>query len=67
MWLWWVGEWVGVCEHVSKITQHRGRQKRQLSTTANMSTEIKLVYYFQRGKKKLRNKKAVIFYTSDYY
>ena len=37
-----------------------------LEPQANMSTEIKLVYYFQRGKK-ITKQKAVIFYTSDYY
>ena len=43
------------------------RDRRKLvNTVANMSTEIKLVYYFQRGKKNTKQK-AVIFYTSDYY
>lgn len=42
-------------------------EKRSPLRSRVMSTEIKLVYYFQRGKKKkLRNKKQVFFYTSDY-
>lgn len=64
----WVGEWVGVCR-APEITQHRNTEQTALDHSANMSTEIKLVYYFQRAKKrkKYETKKAVIFYTSDYY
>lgn len=48
----------------SRMQKHA--QKRSPLRSRVMSTEIKLVYYFQRGKKKLRNKKQVFFYTSDY-
>lgn len=49
-----------------RVCIHTACKEMTLNHSTNMSTEIKLVYYFQRGKE-ITKQKAVIFYTSDYY
>lgn len=71
----WRGRSVCLCVCVCDVSQET--EQTALDHSANMSTEIKLVYYFQRGeknktkqnktKKFYETKEAVIFYTSDYY
>ncbi len=55
-----VGE-EGVCVSVRVCRVLKITQKRRLwDHSANMSTEIKLVYYFQRGKKITKQKSSHI-------
>lgn len=55
---WW---WVVVCvQCVKDHTAQKETEKMALDHSANMSTEIKLVYYFQRGKKITKQKSSHI-------
>lgn len=54
----WVGE--GCVQCVKDRTAQKDTEKTSLDHSANMSTEIKLVYYFQRGKKITKQKSSHI-------
>lgn len=64
LWLWWVVVGGGVCamcvQCVKDHTAQKETEKMALDHSANMSTEIKLVYYFQRGKKITKQKSSHI-------
>lgn len=51
------GGWV---QRVRRSQAQKETEKTALDHSANMSTEIKLVYYFQRGKKITKQKSSHI-------